>query len=129
MREYLTEEPCVKCLTLHGEGAVRRETIQRLPEGALAPMCPATGARICWDCNAAYTLVKLSIGLTYHMARVAVQNCRQEQYRLPGAPLGLVGQGLVKANEPGDFEDQLRWIDEVLVPDYLRMPNPFQELT
>ncbi len=45
------------------------------------------------------------------MARVAVGNDRMEQYRLPGVPMGLVGEKLVRANEPGDFDNQLEWLE------------------
>jgi hypothetical protein len=45
------------------------------------------------------------------MARLAVGNDRMEQYRLPGVPMGLVQQRLVRPSEDGDFEDQLAWLE------------------
>jgi hypothetical protein len=51
-------------------------------------------------------------GLSFVAARIAVGNERQEQYRLPGVPMGLVAAGYVRPSAPGDFERQLRWLDE-----------------
>jgi hypothetical protein len=45
------------------------------------------------------------------MARIAVGNDRQEQYRLPGAPMGLVKAGFVKASKKGDLQAQWDWMD------------------
>ena len=53
------------------------------------------------------------MGLSWGQARVAVANDRSEQYRLPGAPIGLVQANLMKPSEDGDFEEQLEWLDEI----------------
>jgi hypothetical protein len=67
---------------------------------------------ICRDCEAAENLVKLDILGEFMMARTATGNCRMEQMRLPGAPLGLVLAGYMKPSEEGELERHLEWLDE-----------------
>lgn len=98
-------------------GDLRMEMVQRLPEGARAPRSvPHNGGDYrgpcCFDCGAADTLVKLDHVFDFEQARIAVGNDRQEQYRMPGAPLGLVQQRLVRPSEAGDLEEQHRWLDK-----------------
>jgi len=50
------------------------------------------------------------------MARTAAGADRSDPYRLPGLPKGLVHAGLVRPGKPEDFDDQLRWMREVLEP-------------
>jgi hypothetical protein len=45
------------------------------------------------------------------MARIAVGNDRQEQYRLPGVPLGLVAQHYVRPSKAGDLKRHHAWLD------------------
>lgn len=103
-------EPCPRCLELKMQGVLRTEMVQPLPEGAMAPL-GLDRRKCCYDCAAADTLVKLKIGCDFGMARVAVGNERQEQYRLPGIPMGLVGERLVRPSEEGDLEAQHKWLD------------------
>jgi hypothetical protein len=53
------------------------------------------------------------MGLAFEMARIAVGNERQEQYRLPGVPMGLVKDGLVRASKVGDLKAQHAWLDRM----------------
>lgn len=81
------------------------------------PPAPPTSKRrerpepICHDCQSAETLVRLGFVPKFTMARIAVGNDRQEQFRLPGVPMGLVQAGLVRPSAKGDFERQLAWLD------------------
>lgn len=106
----LTEEPCLRCLSLAKEGTLRAEMVQRMPQGAFAPM-GLDKKKCCRDCGAADTLTKVSKALNFKQARVAVGNDRQEQYRLPGAPMGLVLAGIAAPAQEGDLDDQLDWLD------------------
>lgn len=110
-RMPLTEDPCPRCLEAFEEGIMRAQAIQRLPEGAFAPLAIDGSGKCCHDCASADTLVRMKLLPRWGMARTAVSNDRMEQYRLPGAPMGLVQQGLVRPSEDGDFEDQLEWLE------------------
>lgn len=107
----LTSEPCPLCLELAKNRRIRIETVQRVPQGVSAPR-DLNGNPCCFDCASAHTLMKLKIGLDFEMARIAVGNDRQEQYRLPGALLGTVAMGCTRPSAPGDLEDQHRWLDK-----------------
>jgi len=114
----LSEDPCPRCLALAQAGRLRMEVVQRLPEGAFAPRAVPTkevpyAGPCCRDCGAADALLRV-IPTTpgFVAARVAVGNDRQEQYRLPGVPMGLVKVGLVAPSKPGDLEDQHRWLEK-----------------
>lgn len=110
--ERLTDDPCPRCLKLAQEGKIRMETVQRLPPGAYAPLSREDGKLCCRDCAAAEGLLRLERSIPgFISARIAVGNCRQEQYRLPGVPMGLVQRGLVQASKPGDLEDQHKWLE------------------
>jgi hypothetical protein len=85
--------------------------VQPLPEGAWAPL-DMDGDPCCFDCQSAFTVMK-HVGLNFEQARIAVGNDRQEQYRLPGAPMGLVQSGLVKPSKAGDFDKHIAWLAEV----------------
>lgn len=94
------------------------ELVQRLPEGACAPRAtptedvPYTGP-CCFDCGAADTVLRMIPSTPgFVAARIAVGNDRQEQYRLPGVPMGLVKQGLVKPSKPGDLEKHYKWLEK-----------------
>jgi len=107
----LTEVPCPRCLGMARKGQLRIETVQRLPVGAFAPLAHDGSGKCCRDCGAADAVQRV-VGLpTFYHARLAVANDRQEQYRLPGAPMGLVRLGLVAPSAPGDLDDQYRWLD------------------
>jgi hypothetical protein len=91
------------------------ETVQRVPEGAYAPLSRKyRHLKICYDCAAAELLItRRTMGMPlFIMARIAVGNERQEQYRLPGAPMGLVKLGFVRPSKPGDLDEQLAWLNE-----------------
>jgi hypothetical protein len=93
------------------DGRIRAETVQPLPAGAWAPQAHDGSGKCCRDCGAADAVARV-LGLNFYQARVAVGNDRQEQYRLPGMPMGLVKAGLVAPSEPGDLEAQYAWLDE-----------------
>lgn len=103
-------DPCPRCLELKMQGHLRTEMVQPLPEGAAAPL-GLDRRKCCYDCASADTLIKMKYVPTFDMARIAVGNERQEQYRLPGIPMGLVGERLVRPSQPGDFEKQHEWLE------------------
>lgn len=108
----LTEEPCPRCLGLAQDHEIRVETVQRLPAAPWTPLAQDRSGPCCFDCASADALMRLPPGAyTFAMARIAVGNDRQEQYRLPGAPMGLVGQRIVRPSVKGDLEDQHAWLD------------------
>jgi hypothetical protein len=106
----MTALACQRCLKLAKEGKIRSETVQPVPKGAVAPL-GLDGKKCCFDCQAADTVVRLHMAPGWEAARIATGNDRQEQYRFPGAPLGLVGAGLLRPSEKGDFERHLKWLD------------------
>lgn len=85
--------------------------MQRLPKGALAPLARDGTGKCCFDCASADAVRRHTSGMNFEMARIAVANDRQDQYRIPGAPMGLVRMGLVRPSEPDDFEEQRNWMD------------------
>ena len=101
--------PCLSCLK-SAKAFMRVEAVQPLPEGARAPM-GLDGKKQCHDCAAAGTVMRI-MGLTWVQARIAVANDRQEQYRLPGAPMGLVQKGIVQPSEEGDLDRHYEWLRE-----------------
>lgn len=108
----MTLEPCPNCMKAALHGVMRREAIQPLPEGALAPE-DLEGNPQCYDCASAGTLVRMNIVPTWKMARTAVGNDRQEQYRLPNVPMGLVHAGFVRPSKKGDWERNVAWLHEI----------------
>jgi hypothetical protein len=111
----LTRVPCPTCLPLAQKGRIRMETIQRLPPGAYAPLSRKyKGVKICYDCASAEAMVGIPACGTplFIMARIAIGNDRQEQYRLPGVLMGLVKAGYCRPSKPGDLERQHKWLDE-----------------
>jgi hypothetical protein len=112
----MTDQACPRCKALAVAGRIRAETVQRLPEGACAPM-GLNRQKECFDCASAETLLRMGVigrgtmdDQAFEMARIAVGNDRQEQYRAPGLPLGLVQAKLMRPSAPGDFEEQLAWL-------------------
>jgi len=116
VKEQLEEEilpPCPKCMRLAQQGKIRNETVQPL-QSTLVVQCPMdveTKEPICRECNAAWTLMRLSSVPTWEMARVAVANDFQERIRLPGTRLGLAMVGIVEPSKKGDMERHHRWLD------------------
>lgn len=108
----LTKVPCSRCLKLAKAGKIRIETVQPLPEGAFAPLARDGSGKCCRDCASADGLMARMKVLDFLMARIAVGNDRQEQYRLPGMNMGLVMAGFVAPSEPGDLEAQYAWLGE-----------------
>lgn len=108
----MTGEPCPKCLEPAREGQIRVETVQRLPEGAWAPLARDGSGKCCFDCASAEVLAQ-RLGMTFLMARIAVGNDRQEQYRLPGVPMGLAKTGEIRMSAPGDHADQIAWLERM----------------
>lgn len=112
MPAKLSAEPCPRCLALAKERAIRTETVQRLPAGlGVAPVARDGSGACCFDCGSADALLGFG-GLTFTMARIAVGNDRQEQYRLPGFPGGLVKMGLMRPSAPGDLDEQYDWLEK-----------------
>lgn len=108
----MTAAPCCpRCLKLASEGRIRAETLQPLPPGAMAPLAHDGSGKCCRDCAAADTVVRLGHVPTFEMARIAVGNDRQEQLRLPGAPMGLVQAGLMRPSRSGDLEKHHAWLE------------------
>ena len=107
----LTREPCPVCLGLAKERRIRVETVQRMPEGAFAPLGKYHRMKICCDCNSAEMLLQFKIVGDFLSGRIAVGNDRQEHYRLPQFPVGLIRDGYVRDNV-GTFEEQIAWLDE-----------------
>jgi hypothetical protein len=100
--------PCPRCLYAAMHGKMRTEAVLPLP--AVAPPRSRPGNKpCCHDCALADTLVSFGIP-TWDMARTAVANDRQEQLRLPGAPIGLVQRGMMRPNETGDLERHHKWL-------------------
>lgn len=128
--------PCPRCLPLAFNDQIDIEHVQPLPEPGLAPLAVDGSGPCCFDCQAADTVLKIlsrdprkarphlsklifknvltceaaSAGMDFPMARVAVGNDRSDQYRLPGAPMGLVLEGWMRASKPGEFERHLAWM-------------------
>jgi hypothetical protein len=102
---------CRRCLALARTGALRMEVVQPLAAAPWAPFARDGSGPCCADCAAADTLMRL-FGLSFLAARIATGNERQEQYRLPSVPMGLVKAGLVRPSAHGDFETHLAWLDE-----------------
>ena len=114
IRPKMTEEACPRCLALAKKGELRMETVQRLPEGAFAPMSrdPEARGKCCLDCASADTLLATQMGVPgFGAARICVANDRQQSYRLPTVKLGLLMTGVMKPSEPGDLEAQHAWLD------------------
>jgi hypothetical protein len=99
-------------------GQIRSETVQRLPKGAFAPQ-GLTGKPECFDCASAGAVLRLKIlpgdldtlDQAFVMARIAVGNDRQEQYRRPGFSMGLVAFGVMRPSRTGDLEEQYAWLE------------------
>ncbi len=113
----MTDDPCPRCKALAEAGKIRPEMVQRLPEGAAAPMAtPGEDeyrGKCCFDCASADGLLRAQQGVPgFIAARIAVGNDRQHQCRLPGVPMGLVAQGLVRPSKRGDLEKHYEWLDK-----------------
>ncbi len=110
-KHKMTALPCPRCLPLAKKHDIRAETLQPLP--AQAPPLGMDGKPCCFDCQAADNLMKTARSVnSFIAARIAVGNTRQEQYRLPGIPLGLVQAGLVRPSVQGDLEKHYEWLEE-----------------
>ena len=104
----MTSDPCLRCVGLARDGAIRGETIQPLPQGAWAPLARDGSGPCCFDCAAADGLMGTEQYLDFTMARIAIGNDRQEQLRLPGVALGL---RLLRPNLAGDLERHHAWLN------------------
>jgi hypothetical protein len=102
-------EPCVRCIRLSFSGGMRGEAIQPVPQTA-PPRSREDNAPCCRDCALADSLVAMRYVPTFEMARTVVANDRQEQLRLPGAPIGLVQMGLMLPNQSGDLDRHHKWL-------------------
>lgn len=119
----LLDKPCPRCLDLYKRERIRGETVMPMPQGAYAPMEMYRPVKCCRDCAAADTLVRIGLiggrpqrdsdadrETAFIMARIVVGNDRQEQLRLPGVPMGMVGEGLVAPCVEGDFDRHHAWL-------------------
>lgn len=116
-----TDDPCPKCLELAKEGRIRGETVMPLPA---CPPRDLDNQPCCRDCAAAGTVQRLGGHPEFYAARIAVGNDRQEQLRLPGAPLGLVYHRLVQPCAPGDLERHSAWLERRVWPQLEGVPQP-----
>jgi hypothetical protein len=103
-------KPCAKCHDLYRIGKIRREMVMGVPDKA-PPTSRYGGTDICRDCAAAEALMGVAHP-DFAASRVATGTCRQESLRLPGAPIGLIQAGYMRASEPGDFDAHHDWLDE-----------------
>lgn len=102
--------PCPRCLHQAMQGKLRSEAVLPLP--AAAPPRSRPGNKpCCHDCALADTLVGMTGMMTWDMARTVVANDRQEQLRLPGAPMGLVQSGMMRPCEEGDLDAHHKWLE------------------
>jgi hypothetical protein len=113
MPDYpMTRDACPQCIDDLDSGMLpRAENVQRLPQGAFAPL-GLDKRKVCFDCASTLTLMRMT-GTNWEQARIAIANDRSEQYRLPGFPIGLAIEGITKPNKEGDWEDQMDWLDEI----------------
>jgi len=110
--------PCPRCLKLARLGGIRFETVMPLhPESVMNAQALDGSGKCCKDCESADLVTRLMPALDFLMARVAVGNDRQDQFRLPGAPMGLVLEGWVRPSQKGDLEKHLKWLD-TYIPDW-----------
>jgi hypothetical protein len=107
--EPMSLVPCPRCLTCLDCGVFHSiEAVLPLP---VFPSLARDGSGVCCrDCEAADLLDRISSAISFTAARVAVAETRREQFRIPGIPLGLVGDGIVRCNMPGDFEKHWEWL-------------------
>jgi hypothetical protein len=99
----------MRCVRLSFNGQMRVEAIQPIPRPA-PPRSRTDNTPCCRDCALADALVGMRYVPTFKMARTVVANDRQEQLRLPGAPMGLVQMGLMLPNQDGDLERHHAWL-------------------
>ncbi len=108
----MTDKPCPRCLVLARERKIRPEMLQPLPAGAFAPRGHDGSGPCCFDCQAADTLLRTTPSVPgFVAARIATGSDREDQLRLPGAPMGLVLAGLLRPSQPGDLERHHEWLN------------------
>lgn len=135
--------PCPRCLKLAWADQIRKETVMPLPPKGEAPLSREDDKPCCFDCASAdglmalmnaknegerrATIVKPLLwkalkraptehdirGFSFLMARICVGNDRQEQFRLPGAPMGLVRSKMMRPSGPGDLQKHHAWMRKV----------------
>lgn len=104
----LTDTPCPRCEGLVETGAMSKYWIQRLPQGAFAPLAVDGSGKCCTLCGLADTMAKFTAGVDFGMARIAVGQDWAEQLRLPGVRIGATK--LVPPAEPGDLDAHAEWL-------------------
>lgn len=123
--DYENAEPCPRRLPLSigsgdAAGGLWVEMIQPLPK-QVPPLARDGSGPCCYDCASADGLNGLvlpgkyaKIDTTYFlMARVAVGNDRMEALRLPGIPMGLRYDGLIRDSHPDDLHAHYAWLDRL----------------
>lgn len=120
-REDNPRELCGSCREANEDDVLRTEAMRPLsgqPGVDALSRYTQEPRKICADCNAAETLMGLQ-GMTWDQARIAIANDRQEQLRLPGAPLGiLVTQLGGQFSKEGELDDCHRWLDAIGCEDW-----------
>ncbi len=107
--EPMSTVPCPRCVKCLIDGVFRSvECVMPLP--VFASLARDGAGKCCRDCEAADLLARLNSALSFTMARLAVAETRREQFRIPGAPLGLVGDCIVRCSAPDDFEKHWEWL-------------------
>lgn len=115
----LTEDPCPRCIDAAHKG-MRVEAIQRLPQGAFAPL-GFDGRKCCDDCSATDNLRPhvfpgpdhddQDADRAWQATRITVANHRQESMRLPGVPMGLGKMGRARNSVSGELPAHLEWLE------------------
>lgn len=109
--------PCPRCLKLALVGHLRDEPVMPLhPQSAMNALAHDGSGKCCGDCEAADNLCARGAAPSFKAARVVTANDRQKQLRLPGYPMGLVKDGIMRANRKGDFERHLAWLKDHVWP-------------
>jgi hypothetical protein len=116
----LAPKPCPRCLRMAQQDKIRVETVMPLPR--CPPLARDGSGPCCHDCASADSLLSPAITgskdgssyLDFEMARIAVGNDRQEDFRLPcGMRMGLVLAGLVRHIGLEGLGEHHKWQESV----------------
>lgn len=104
--EPMSFVPCPRCLACLDVGVFHSiEAVLPLPR---FPSLARDGSGACRrDCEAADLLDRISSALSFTMARSQLPKQGASKFRIPGVPLGLVGDGIVKMQRPRRFRQTL----------------------
>lgn len=123
--DYTDAQACPRCLPLSigtedKVGGLWVDMVQPLPKVA-PPLARDGSGPCCYDCASADGLNGLILPGRHHkidttdflMARIAVGNDRLEAMRLPGVPMGLRYDGLIRDSHPDDLQRHYAWLDSL----------------